>query len=266
MFDSHCHLHDPRVADPVKLLDEAYTAGVARLLLAGVEAVGWTAQAQLVSGSSQFPALYSSYGLHPQIVAALDDAAIAAQLALLEQRLAARNSLERVVALGEIGLDLVDDRRASLDRQIEAFSAQLCLAKQFELPVCLHILRAHGEALKVLRSVGLPTQGGVVHSYSGSPELVPEYLELGLHLSFAGAVTWPNARRAVQSCKATPTERLLVETDSPDQTPEPHRPTQNRPAFLIAIIEQVAQIRGQAPAAIAQVTDENACRLFGIKP
>lgn len=262
MFDSHCHLHDPRVTDVVKLLDEARAVGVRRLLLAGVEASGWAAQAQLVA---QHQELYSSYGLHPQLVPTLDDAGVARELTALETRLASRTPDERVVALGEIGLDLVgDERRAALPRQQEVFAAQLALAKRFALPVCLHVLRAHGEALALLRRVGLPAEGGVVHSYSGSPELVREYVELGLHVSFAGSVTWHNARRAVESVAATPEARLLVETDAPDQTPEPHRPGPNAPAFLVAIIDRVAQIRREAPAATARLTDENACRLFGI--
>lgn len=263
MFDSHCHLHDRRVEDVVKLLDEARAAGLRRLLLAGVDEAGWQDQAALVAAH---PELWSSYGLHPQLVQLLDDAAVAAQLDALDRRLAARAPAERVVAVGEIGLDLVDERRASLDRQIEVFAAQLGLAQRHRLPVCLHILRAHGEALRVLRQIGLPAEGGVVHSYSGSPELVRDYVELGLHLSFAGSVTWHGASRAQRAVKATPAERLLVETDTPDQTPGPHRPGPNRPAFLVAILKVVAQIRGEELQVVARLTDDNACRLFGITP
>lgn len=265
MFDSHCHLHDHRVlGDVVKDLDDARAAGVRRLLLAGVDAAGWAEQDRLVAAHAE---LYSSYGLHPQVVAALDDNAVADELALLERRLAGRTAAERVVALGEIGLDGIGDRRASLARQADAFAAQLALAKRFALPVCLHILRAHGEALALLRRVGLPDAGGVVHSYSGSPELVREYTALGLHLSYSGSVTWESAHggnRAAKAAAITPAERLLVETDAPDQTPERLRPQRNRPAFLIAIVERVAQIRGEAPQQIAELTSANACRLFGV--
>lgn len=256
MFDSHCHLHDVRVMDPDAQIARARAAGVRGFLLAGVDPDGWRDEERLASAH---PDVAIALGVHPQIVAEVDDARADAMVAALAARLAAG---PRPAAVGEIGLDALGERKATLDRQARAFRAQLALARDLDLPVSLHVLRAHGRALEILRSDGVPRAGGVVHSYSGGGELVRDYLALGLSLSFAGAVTKPGARRAREAAVLVPRERLLVETDAPDQTPEPYAPDQNEPAFLPAIVAAIAAIRSEAPGDVARYTDENARRLL----
>lgn len=268
-IDSHCHLHDPRMA-PVRAaaLQRAREAGVQALLLAGVDPPGWTEAAVLAREHQGAPELWVSYGLHPQVVADGDDAATQAALAELAQIFRSPPLGVAAVALGEIGLDaLTPERRAALPRQEQALRAQLALARAQGVPVLLHILRTHGPALQLLRREGLPQAGGVVHSFSGSAELVPDYLKLGLHLSFAGPVTYHNASRVLAAARCVPRERLLVETDAPDQTPEPQRSTgdqapQNEPAFLPAVIAALAAARGERPEELAAYTADNARRLF----
>jgi TatD DNase family protein len=166
-------------------------------------------------------------------------------------------------ALGEIGLDALGDaHKQSLPRQEAAFRTQLALARERDLPLVLHILRAHDRALRILTRDGVPRRGGVVHSYSGARDLVPRYLALGLHLSFAGPVASPAALRVHEAARAVPGERLLCETDAPFQTPLPHRPADNEPAFLPAIASALATIRGEAADDVARYTEENARRLF----
>jgi TatD DNase family protein len=251
-------------------LSRARAAGIAGLLLAGVDLAGWHDEAKLaasqVAGAID---IALSFGVHPQIVPALEDAALTTQLealaAALSQRSATGPGLPRPHAVGELGLDgLSDACRAALPRQERAFRAQLALARQHDLPIVLHILRSHGEALRILKADGVPRRGGVVHSYSGSAELVPEYLSLGLSISFAGAVTYPNARRIAAAARAVPIERLLVETDAPDQTPWARRPGGNEPAFLVEIIGALAMIREEPTERLAAATSENARRLFGL--
>lgn len=265
MFDSHCHLHDERMAQVRdEALRRARAAGVSGMLLAGVDAAGWAEEARLRAAN---PDLAVAYGLHPQVVPALDDEAAARQLALLGDLCAGRGPLPRPAALGELGLDaLSDETRACLGRQEELFRAQLRIAREADLPLVLHILRTHPRTLQILQEEGVPGAGGVVHSYSGSAELVPRYLELGLHLSFAGTVTFPNARRVLSAVRAVPRERLLVETDAPDQTPAPQRPEQNEPAFLPTIIAALATIRGEDAADVARYTEDNARRLLRLPP
>ncbi|MBX3228620.1 MAG: TatD family hydrolase [Labilithrix sp.] len=259
MFDSHAHLQDARVDDAAGVWARAQGAGVRRVLLAGVDSVDWERQAAL----EHLPGVARSVGIHPQVVATLAPKEREAEVDRLAAALARRSSA--VVALGEIGMDGVGERRESYDAQADLFATQLRLAQQHDLPVLLHVLRAHEEALKVLAAVGVPAAGGVVHSYSGSPELVPRYLELGLHLSFSGSITWHEGGRAARAVKACPPERLLVETDAPDQTPRARRPAPNEPAFLADVVRAVASIRGEPEREIAARTHDNACRLFRIE-
>lgn len=258
MFDSHAHLQDPRFEAPREVWDRARAAGVRRVVLAGVDAADWDRQAAL----ADLPGVSLSVGIHPQVVATMTTAAQEAELARLEAALGARRP--SVVALGEIGMDGVGERRRSYGAQAELFAQQLRLARQHDLPVILHVLRAHEEALKVLADVGVPPAGGVVHSYSGSAELVPRYLEHGLFLSFSGSVTWHEGGRAMRAVEACPAERLLVETDAPDQTPRAQRPSANEPAFLGEVVQALAAARGAEPTDIASLTYQNACRLFRV--
>ena len=256
MFDSHAHLQDVRFDAPARVWERARAAGVRRVLLAGVDAVDWGRQAAL----AKLPGVSLSLGVHPQVVAAMTEAEQDAELARLEAALANRRA--SVAALGEIGMDGVGERRGSYGAQKALFAAQLRLARKHDLPVILHVLRAHEEALAVLGEVGVPEAGGVVHSYSGSAELVPRYLEHGLHLSFSGSVTWHEGGRAARAAGACPRDRLLVETDAPDQTPRARRPAVNEPAFLHDVVHALAEIRGESDAEIAASTYRNACRLF----
>ncbi len=255
MFDSHCHLHDARVVDAAGALARARAVGVHGFLLAGVDAAGGAGEAALCRAHDD---VAQAIGIHPEVVAALDDDGLDRQLSALENALTA--GATRLWAVGEIGLDAVGDHRASLARQERAFRAQLGLARRFRLPVALHVRDAHPRALVVLEEEGAGT--GVLHSCSASAELVRDYLALGFHLSFAGAVTRPTARKVHAAARAVPRERLLVETDAPDQTPERHRGGPNEPAFLPAIVDALAALRGESSADVARFTDDNARRLL----
>lgn len=272
MFDSHCHLHDARMdAERAGAITRAAAAGVEAILLAGVDESGWRDEDALVRQALPLQVV-AAYGVHPQVVPLLDEAQLSGQLAALER--AARGmpqadgvTLVRPHALGEMGLDArTEETKGCLDRQEAVFRAQLALARDCDLPVMLHILRAHEAALRVLKSDGLPRRGGVVHSFSGSAELVREYVKLGLHLSFAGSITLPEARRQHAAARAVPDDRLLVETDAPDQTPLGRRPSRNEPAFLPDVIAELAAVRGQTVAHVARLTDGNTRRLLGLVP
>jgi TatD DNase family protein len=267
MFDAHCHLHDVRVVGRAgELVARARAAGVTGVLLAGVDATGWPVEDSLAAAHPGF--VHVSYGLHPQVVAAwfVDGGEaearrrVAAELAALEARLQAG----RAVCIGEIGLDAADGRRPSLDVQEEAYVAQLALARRFGLPVALHVLDAQARALEATARAGLPSAGGMVHSFSGSAEVARDWLALGLSVSFAGAVANPAAKRPARAAAAVPDERLLVETDAPFQTPAPLRrgDDPNEPANLGTIVDAIARHRGDDPARIARLTDENARRLL----
>jgi TatD DNase family protein len=260
VFDTHCHLQDERLREDLpSLLAAARAAGIDRFLLAGVAPSGWDLDDEL---ARQHDGLFVSYGIHPQLVAECDDRQCDAMLAALEDKLRRRSP--EVVCVGEIGLDGVGERRQSQARQERLFHAQLELAEQHGLPVALHVLRMHPEALQLLKQHRLPN-GGVLHSCSAPPELTAQYLAMGLHISFSGALTWHGGdNRARRAAAVVPRDKLVVETDAPDQTPEPHRPGRNEPAFLVAIVAAVAHLWGVSPAEAGRVTDENARKLFGV--
>lgn len=264
--DSHCHLNDARMSSDIDgSIASAREAGVTAFVLGGTDQASWRAQSRLAARHAD---VWPVYGIHPWWAATMDNAVLEANLDALTKACAANagelGGLRRPVALGETGLD--GSRLAppnSLAAQTVAFRAQLKLATEFELPVVLHVLKAHDEALRVLGDVGAPF-GGIVHSYSGSAEHVRRYEALGLHISFSGAVTRPQSRKLRSAAAAVSAERLLIETDAPDQTPHPHHREQNTPALLPLIAEAVAQARGSSSADIAALTSSNARRLFGL--
>ncbi|HXU70239.1 MAG TPA: TatD family hydrolase [Polyangia bacterium] len=270
MFDTHCHLQE--LDDVDAAIARAHAAGVGHMLLAGVAPEHWDRDDAL---AARHASLLISYGLHPQLVPSLDDAACDRIVAGLDERLAGRDRHDRhdshdsrdsrVVAVGEIGLDGVGERREAMARQERVFRAQLAIARKHRLPVALHVLREHPRALAILRDEPLP-QGGVLHSCSASPELVREYVALGFYISFSGSITWHDgANKAARAAALVPRDRLVVETDAPDQTPEPQRPGRNEPAFLVAIVQSIAHLWGVDFADAARITDDNARRLFNLK-
>jgi TatD DNase family protein len=144
-----------------------------------------------------------------------------------------------------------------------AFRAQLALARERNLPVILHIIRAHGRALEILREDGLPKAGGMVHSYSGSAELVDDYQKLGLFISVSGGITRMKESKASAVLAAIDKNRLLVETDCPDQAPKDRGlGVRNLPLWLHDVVASVATLSGTTKEEVAQRTHANTLRLF----
>lgn len=255
MIDAHCHLDFPRFdKDRDALLNSARAAGVRGFVVAGVSPDAWDAQAAL---EAAHPDIVSCFGIHPHTAARYDKAALAAAL----DQLAARARL----AIGELGLDNSKYvPRGSLPTQEVAFRAQLALARDRNLPIVLHVLQAHGRALAILKADGVPAAGGMVHSYSGPPALVGDYEALGLYLSFSGSITRPTATRGPEAARRVRADRLLVETDCPDQRPTGVKGSRNLPEYLPLIVAAVATARYEAPAEVAERTAANARRLFGL--
>jgi TatD DNase family protein len=152
----------------------------------------------------------------------------------------------------------------SFPRQERAFRAQLALARERDLPVILHVVRAHERVLDILKRDELPGAGGMVHSYSGSAEQAGGYAGLGICVSFSGGLSRVRPSKAAAIAQAVPQHLLLVETDCPDQPPRERQPCErNLPEWLLDVIATVAQLRGQQPEDVAALTARNACRLFG---
>lgn len=233
MLDSHCHLDDARYdADRAEVWDRAQRAGVSRVLVPGVHPRQWGRLRALARASGWSFAL----GTHPQC--------------LPEGGGAAPDTLDGAVAVGECGLD--GPTPTPMAEQERVLEAHLAVAREAGLPVILHCYRAHHRMLPLLRRWA-PLRG-VMHSYSGGPELVDAYVALGLHLSFAGAITWEGARRPVNALRRVPRERLLAETDGPDQCPRPHR-GRSEPAYLVDVVAAMERLRDEP---LVEALDANA--------
>lgn len=252
MIDTHCHLDvDAFGADRDAVVARATAAGVAGLLIPGIRPRTWEAVRALAAQHAAAGARYA-LGIHPQIVPELEPDELAGDLAarLVE---AARGA----VAIGECGLDGGTGARELQER---IFRAHVRAARATGKPLVVHVLRAHDAAPRILHEEGPVT--GVLHSYSGGPDLVGVYRDLGMAFSFAGPVTYANARRPIAAARAVPDALLLAETDAPDQAPHRYRGGRSEPAFVAAVIDGLAAARGVTAPEIAALTTANARRLF----
>ena len=200
------------------------------------------------------PALYFAAGFHPSNLQDYQTGD--------EERLASLLQSPKGVAVGEIGLDYhYEDTDEAAQKR--AFCAQLELAEALSLPVIIHSRDAAADTLRILKDNRAKLRaGGVMHCFSGSPETAKEYLKLGLYISFAGPVTFKNARRLDEVAKIVPPERILAETDSPYLAPEPFRGTLNTPKNVVQVYEKLAQLRGEETEALALRIKQNAKTLF----
>lgn len=203
--------------------------------------------------------IHTALGIHPQALSGLDATRDAAAMAELSGRI--RASTPGLVAIGECGLDFgPKGDGAPRARQIAVLLAHFALAQATGLPLLLHCVGAHAALAGLLAEHRLPPS--ILHSYSGSAELVPSYCRGGHAFSFAGAITLPGARRPVLAARAVPAERLLLETDCPDQTPAARRPARNEPAFLVDVARAVAVARAETVEQVAATTTANARRVL----
>ena len=256
MFDAHCHLDDPRL-DAVRqeAITEARAVGVGGWLVGGVSPEQWRG-ARLLAAETKGVLL--SEGLHPLVAAGLSRAARGQALSDVRR--------EGIAAIGETGLHLVGDAKASRAAQVASLRDHLALARDWGLPVVLHVVDAHGAMLSLLRDDGVPG-GGWVHSFTGPKDVAREYLRLGLCLSFSSSFLRASPARGADMVRAVPGDRLLIETDCPDQAPpnrsqDPAKRPLNRPAWLHDIAVAVAAARGEPLSVIAARTTENLRRVL----
>ena len=264
LVDTHCHLDSPRLAQPLGgVLQAAADAGVMDLVVPGVAPALFDAQARAALSGDAGVRVHLAWGVHPQVLAEQPASQDAAALREVETWC----EKHPPVAVGECGLDYRQDlQRAPKARQLRVLQWHLALATRLQRPVLLHCVAAHADLLAVLRSHGALPRGGVLHSYSGSAEQLGPLLQCGLMASFAGPVTWPGAHKAPRAAQAVPSDRLLVETDSPDQTPHPFKGTPNQPAYLPLVVDAVARARNEPAEHVAAVTTANARHMFDLTP
>jgi TatD DNase family protein len=247
-IDTHCHLDLPPLSDSLQdVLDRARRAGVDRYLIPGIEPAGWNRIRTLVRNDRR---ILPAYGIHPQHAHLADDEALAELAACLTGG---------AVAVGEVGLDY---QNATPPREIqqEAFRRQLRLAVRQGLPLLIHCRRAFADLLTILRQEGGERVGGLMHAFSGSPETARECIKLGFYISICGTVTYTHAVRPLRVVREIPLERLVLETDAPDLSPEPLRGTVNEPANLLWSARAVAALKGVTPEEVEEATTANVLR------
>lgn len=254
-IDSHCHLADPRWdATRTQVLAAAKDRGIGYFVQGGVGPEDWLRQQEL---KKQYSQILPVFGLHPYWVAAHDEEECEEALNLLPP------FLPGAVALGELGLDFRPHiMKDSQERQFACFEEQLQLAQVSDLPVVLHLVQAHEEALRAMDLWGLPQAGGLVHSFNGSAHKAKELLARGLYLSVGGPVCRPDNVKLHQAVREIPLEKLLIETDSPDQPPPQHAHGLNPPESLWEVAKTIGHIKELDPAEILDISTTNCRRLL----
>jgi TatD DNase family protein len=250
LFDTHAHLDDTRYdSDRTQLIESLSEAGVGLVMhaTADLEEIP-----DAIAAAERYPFIYASAGVHPGNAMKMNEGRFAA----LESYL----SHPKVKALGEIGLDYhYDDTPRELQQLW--FERQMALAADHSLPVIIHDREAHADCMKTVRRFGVK---GVFHSYSGSVEMAKELLKLGWYISFSGVVTFKNARGLLDVVRWAPMDRILVETDCPYLSPEPHRGQRNEPAYVRYVAQKIAELKGLTFEEVAEITTKNAKTLFEI--
>lgn len=257
LVDSHCHIVFPSFeADLNEVCQRWREAGVQYLVHACVEPGEIPAIRSL---ADRFPELRYSVGVHPLDTGHWNGDTI-------EVLMAAALDDPRVVAIGELGLDLY--RNSNLDEQVAVLEPQLDLAVELDLPVIIHCRDAAGPMIALLRQRrdrgACPR--GVMHCWAGSPEEMEAFLELGMHISFSGTVTFAKAEATHTCARQVPASRYLVETDCPFLAPVPRRGKRNEPAYVASVAQRVADLRGESLDQVARATTANAVHLFGLTP
>ena len=254
LIDSHAHLDGEKFADDcAAVVERALAAGVVKIITMGDSL---ESSARSVALTEEFDPVYAAVGIHPEEVQPMT--------AATDDQLAAWAAQEKVVAIGEIGLDYYwekDEEKRALQRAI--FVRQLDLARQLRLPVCIHDREAHGDMMKILKTEGRGLRG-VLHCYSGSWEMAAELLKGDWYFGIDGPLTYKNAAKLPEIVQRLPAERILVETDSPYLSPMPFRGKRNEPAHVLYVAKKAAELRGESLEAFARATRENTRDLYGI--
>ena len=257
MIDSHCHLADDAfVKDLEQVVERAQAAGLTHALciLAADNPVEADRAREL---ARIWPALRFGIGLHPHQAGHFSGRV--ADVAPLVRSVIA--SLPEARALGEIGLDYHYDF-APKDVQQHVFRLQIRLARELDLPIIIHTREAEDDTLAILREESGSTVRGVMHCFTGTPRLAEEALALGMHISFAGIVTFPKGANVREVAAMVPSDRILCETDSPYLAPTPHRGKRNEPAWVVRVAEELATLRGVPVDDLRRQTSANFDALF----
>lgn len=253
VIDTHCHLADAKFREDVEdVIARAADAGVAQIISVG--AIGPIENdRRTVEIAERHENVFAAVGVHPH------DAKDCTSDRIAELRELAAS--KKVVAIGESGLDFFY-KHSPPEAQEASLRAHLKLAGELDLPIVIHCRDAERRMVEIIREVGIPDRGGVIHCFTGNADAASEFLVLGFCISFSGIVTFKNAAPIREAAAIVPDDRVMVETDSPYLAPEPYRGQRNEPAYVTRTLEMVANLRRVDAEMLGAQVIANAARVF----
>jgi TatD DNase family protein len=251
LFDTHCHF-DFDVFDSERTIiwQQCLQQGIGHLLIPGVEPSQWLKAHEL---AVQYSGVFMAAGLHPWWL----DSAVLPDKNVWAERL----SQEHCVAIGECGLDACIE--TPLAKQTPIFEQHLQMATECAMPIIIHVRKTHNETIRLLKRYR-PSQGGVIHGFTGSIELAQEYWAMGFRLGIGGSITYQRANKTREAVKQMPLESLVLETDAPDMPLDGFQGQANSPLKVRNVAESLAGLRQESLEHIAEVTTHTAKQLFSL--
>jgi TatD DNase family protein len=251
LIDSHAHLEMPEFKqDLTEVIQRAKASGVEYIFTVGTEKKDWTRALEI---AHSYLSVYAVLGVHPHNAREIDDEAYSTLKRLCRD--------EKVKAYGEIGLDFYRNLSPRAV-QLKRFQEQIVLAKELKLPIVIHDREAHQETLGILKSEKAEDCGGIIHCFSGDYHMAKECIEMGFYISVPGTVTFKNTGGFQEIIQRLPLESLLIETDAPFLAPVPFRGKRNEPSYVRYTAQKVAEIKKVSLEKVAEVTTENALRVY----
>lgn len=251
IFDTHTHLNDkPFAGREQDEIDKAAGLGVVKMNIVGSN---FALNDGALALAKKFPACYATIGWHPDDAGEFDEKA--------EQYLLENGLLDKVVAIGEIGLDyhwMVQPKAV----QERVFRRQIQLSKELNVPFQVHTRDALSDTYDIIADEGVGPAGAIMHSFSGTSAEAEKFAALGMMISFSGVVTFKKALAEQEAVAKLPLDKILVETDAPYLTPVPYRGRENTPGYTRYVVEKIAELRGLTVEEVAAATYENALKIF----
>ena len=253
IFDTHTHLNDePFDGREAGEIQKAADLDVVKMNIVGSN---YTMNDKAIALAERFDNVYATIGWHPDDAAEFDEKA--------ERYLLSNLTKEKVIAVGEIGLDYHWMVRPKAEQE-RVFRRQIQISKQMKVPFQVHTRDALDDTYDIIKSEGIGEKGAIMHSFSGTFDEAKKFADLGMMISFSGVVTFKKAIAEQEAAAKLPLNQILVETDAPYLTPVPFRGKENTPGYTRYVVEKIAELRGISVEEVANATYENAMRIFGL--
>ncbi|MBR5127310.1 MAG: TatD family hydrolase [Roseburia sp.] len=255
IFDTHAHYDDEQFdSGREALLASLPDCGIKRVVNVGASIASTRNSIEL---AEKYDFIYAAVGVHPSEISELNEE----RLAWLREL----TKLEKVVAVGEIGLDYYWDKEPEVqERQRYWFKRQMELAREANLPIIVHSRDAAADTLQVMKEAHAEEIPGVIHCYSYSPEMALEFIKMGYYIGVGGVVTFKNAKKLKETVEQIPLERILLETDCPYMAPEPYRGKRNDSRYIPYIVEKIAELKQVSVEEVERITWQNATKFYNV--